>query len=242
MTNEELVMRIKDGNKELMSELYTQNIRLIQIIVRRLCTDINDYEDAMQDAYFGLAAAVETYSTDKGTKFITHATYHIRQAIRRGQSTLQHIPEHIKFRGAHIRRIQNELYIQFERTPTAEEISNKTGLTVKQIKHTLYATMPTQSIYATIGTEDLTLVDIIQDERADIETAIIAIDAHKALFNAIRTLPKLEAQSVHLIYLKNMTITKTAEIMDIPINEVKNIIRRALNKLQAILKVKNDYI
>ena len=66
MTNEELVMRIKDGETELMGELYIQNVRLIYLLARKLYQNIDDYEDAMQDAYFGLAAAVETLRQGQG--------------------------------------------------------------------------------------------------------------------------------------------------------------------------------
>ena len=52
MTNEELVARIKDGETELMGELYTQNIRLIHMLARKLCPNIDDYEDAIINGLF----------------------------------------------------------------------------------------------------------------------------------------------------------------------------------------------
>lgn len=67
MSNEELVKRIKQGEKGLMSELY-QNCRsfIIAIIKHIGIEQPEDFEDAMQDSYFGLYEAVKDLMKVKG--------------------------------------------------------------------------------------------------------------------------------------------------------------------------------
>lgn len=235
MTNEELVARIKDGETELMGELYTQNIRLIHMLARKLCPNIDDYEDAMQDAYFGLAAAVETYDKDKGTKFMTHAVQHIKNAIRRGKCTAKHIPEYMAFRAAHIRKAENVLSLQLGRAPTVAEISHKANMTVEEIRSTINAIAPVKSIYDTLGAEDLTISDTIQDCSIDIEKDVADSDVCNAVHKAVNDLPPLECQSIRLVYLENKPVPKAAEIMELSAAEVRKLNNKALRKLRARL-------
>lgn len=59
MTNEELARLIKQGNNDLMSELYEQNRRFIFALIKHIGIQPDNYDDAMQDAYFGLHTAVQ---------------------------------------------------------------------------------------------------------------------------------------------------------------------------------------
>lgn len=232
MTNEELVTRIKNGNKELMDKLYKQNIRYIQSLARKLCHNIDDYEDALQDAYFGLVAAVETYNKDKDVKFITFATYHIRQAIRRGKCTAQHIPEHIQFRAAHIRKAQNELALQLGRTPTKTEISDKTGLTVSQIKHTLYAVAPVKSIYEPLGEDDFTVADTIQDNNIDFENDIADTDEQRLVHDVVEDLPDKEKTVIKLYFFRRMTYKQISIQLGITDEQVRSLVDKGIRKLR----------
>ena len=81
MSNEELVKLIRGGKCELMGELYTQNRRFIMAIVKRIGIQSDNYEDAMQDAYFGLHEAVRRFDERKGYKFLTYAKYHMIQYL-----------------------------------------------------------------------------------------------------------------------------------------------------------------
>ncbi len=233
MTNEELIMCIKDGNKELMSELYTQNIRLIQIIARKLCADINDYEDAMQDAYIGLAAAVEAYDKDKGAKFMTYAEYHIKLAIRRGKCTARHVPERIRYRAACICKVQNELALQLGRTATKAEISDKTGLTAEQIKHTLDAVAPVRSIYEPLGEDDFTVADTIQDNNIDFENDIAAADEQRFVHDVVEELPEREREALKLYYFYRMTYAQVGKQLHVSGNYARELVKKGIKQLQS---------
>ena len=91
MTNEELAMRIKAGESELMSELWTQVERFVAQQARKFfsaymsrCQQLGlELEDIQQEGFFGIQAAVEDFDSDKGVLFLTYAGYNIKRAFFR---------------------------------------------------------------------------------------------------------------------------------------------------------------
>lgn len=84
MNNEQLVLRIKAGEKtaDYMLELYNNNIRLIRYIALKF-KSYRDIDDLMQQGYLGLCKAVEIYEYGKGAKFSTIAYHCIFNSISR---------------------------------------------------------------------------------------------------------------------------------------------------------------
>lgn len=135
MSNEELVKRIKQGEKGLMSELY-QNCRsfIIAIIKHIGIEQPEDFEDAMQDSYFGLYEAVKGFDESKGYKFLTYAKYHIQTAIQRGKLKSSDLPEYVYSQRRQILRKRSELMQSLGRYPTQAELALKMNMNVKTVK------------------------------------------------------------------------------------------------------------
>lgn len=130
MTNEGIVEKIQSGKRELMAELYEQNRHFIFALVKRNGIQPDLFEDAMQDAYFGLDAVVNGFDANKGYKFLTYAKNHIQVAIKRGYNNTLHVPEYIRNSAQKIKQVQNDLTAALGRTPTAAELSDNTGLEI----------------------------------------------------------------------------------------------------------------
>ena len=84
MTNEELVFEIQSGRnvRENLGLLYEQNEGLITKWVRAVCGHI-EFDDAKQEAFFGLKRAVDGWNPESGAKFVTYAEYCIRGRVIR---------------------------------------------------------------------------------------------------------------------------------------------------------------
>ncbi|MGM9936208.1 MAG: sigma-70 family RNA polymerase sigma factor [Candidatus Ornithomonoglobus sp.] len=231
MTNEELVKQIKEGHNELMSDLYEQNKPIIRMIAQRLQPDINDYEDALQNAYLGLVEAVNGYDESTGYKFITYAGYHIRQAIKRGNHDIRHIPEYLAVRANTISRAQNELAQQLDRMPTTAELSRKTGLSIKAIKYTLKAVMPVETIYKPLG-EDFTIADTIQDNTIDFENDIAEADEQRYLHTIVNELPERERQVIQSYYFQGLTYSEIGQRLNVSPERVRILKKQGLRYLQ----------
>ena len=86
MTNEEMVILIRQGHKEYYLELWERVQKLISMLIgkkiknRVLPNDI-DSEDLHQCGYFAMLVAVKVYNPDKGYKFNTYLDLHVKNAI-----------------------------------------------------------------------------------------------------------------------------------------------------------------
>ncbi|MCH5300952.1 MAG: sigma-70 family RNA polymerase sigma factor [Ruminococcus sp.] len=87
MTNEEMVMLIKQGNNKYYAELWSNVKRLMFIILGKKLSKIIlpnyiDREDMESEMYFAMCNAVQAYDSTKGYKFNSYLEYHIMNAIR----------------------------------------------------------------------------------------------------------------------------------------------------------------
>lgn len=232
MTNEELVARIKSGNNELMGELYTNNRGIIFKIAKKICNDnYDDLEDAMQNAYFGLVTAVENFDCNLQYKFITYATYHIRQSILRGRCTSLHISEHLMARTAYILKVKYALAQQYGRTPTLKEISRRTNLSINQIRKALCAAAPIKSIYEPLG-DDITISDTIQDQSIDFENEIADADERRFVHAVVKELPEREKQAIKLYYFHRLPYKYVAEKLGVSYSYARELVRNGIKRLQ----------
>lgn len=87
--NEKIVSQIQNGigdRQELLSELWTCNLGLVQKIIHH-CTglqkdiDRQDFEDLEQQAFIGIMCAMQKYDPAAGVKFFTYAESYIKKSI-----------------------------------------------------------------------------------------------------------------------------------------------------------------
>lgn len=83
MTNEEIVKRIQDGNRELFPQLWEQVKKFAYLQAKRFITlhqdhDITvDAEDLGQEAYFAMIEAANKFEESKSNAFLTYYDYYL---------------------------------------------------------------------------------------------------------------------------------------------------------------------
>lgn len=234
MTNEEIIKAIRSGRRELMADLYENNKKFIFAVVKYIGIQPNDYEDAMQDAYFGLYEAVNGFDTDKGYKFLTYAKYHIQTAIQRGYNNTLHVPEYIRDTARKIKQVRNNLTTVLGRTPTAAELSDNTGFDIQTLNYTLNAVKPVKSIYEPLDgdMDNLTIADSIEDESITFEEDIAAADERRIVHSLIKELPEAERKAIWLYYLQSIPIKEIARRLRITPIEARCLINKGLRLLR----------
>lgn len=88
MTNEELCALAKQGDKQATGQLWEQCNKLIYTMFRSLMTNPDsaarataagiEMDDLMQDGYFAILRAVNTYNPAAGAKFTTYLAYAVK--------------------------------------------------------------------------------------------------------------------------------------------------------------------
>lgn len=82
MTNEELVIKIKKGNKNYINDLWIQTEKLANLIITKFCVSKEkrlmklgiEKADLQQEAFFALLQAIDYYKEDSEYKFNTYFT------------------------------------------------------------------------------------------------------------------------------------------------------------------------
>lgn len=191
----------------------------------------NDFEDALQDAYFGLVDAVRTYDEEKGYKFMTHADYHIMKAITQGKRGMYQIPEHLLQKAKKIRRVENELAQKFMRTPTLAEIAFNVDMKVEDVQSILQITLPQKGLDEPIA-DEMTVADTLIDKSIDFENDVAVFDQHKRLHKAMDVLTSRESYMIRLHFFRNLSYKDIAKEMKISPQRIQQIINKSIQKLR----------
>jgi RNA polymerase primary sigma factor len=77
----ELVLRAQKGDKGAQKQLITSNLKFVITIARQYIGQGIPLEDLVSEGNFGIIKAIERFDPKQGTKFLTYASWWIRQAI-----------------------------------------------------------------------------------------------------------------------------------------------------------------
>lgn len=256
LLNEEIVDLIRNGEdvnkKEMYAQLYRQNYPVICKICRNFSRgNEQDFEDYLQESYFGLLIAVERYDASQGSKFMSFAEVCIRSTLSRYANSNQTVslPANVLSAIGRYNRACQSFYMMHGRTLTDSEIMELLEIneaTLVRIKRFIDA-VNTSSLDTAIA-EDLTLIDTVEDP----EDAIGDINDHfdfeifKAdLWDAVDRLDGKKPQILRKRFQEGKTYGQIGEELEITAERVRQLQNKALSRLSRSSKLKiyrDDYI
>lgn len=204
-TNEELAIRIQNGEKKLYNQLWKNNYKLLYLMANRFynsnterCISCGvELEDIQQTCYFALCAAVGAYNQESEYKFITYINYSFKNAVA------------ALFGGGQRKQITNPLNISLSLDVPLSEDAETTRADLL---------VDNEALQAFENTEEY-----IYNKELNI-----------ALKNAIQTAcGSNEADVLQRIYWNNQTVAEIAQQKNITKSKVHSIHTRSLVMLRS---------
>jgi RNA polymerase sigma-B factor len=215
---------------------------LVKSIAYKFINSGEPLDDLEQVGYIGLINALSLYSQNRGTKFITYATWLISGEIRhyiRDKHQVIKIPRWM----LKLNKKIDEFIISYKKKnnkfPSLSEISKEFNLTEDGIKEVLKARDAVQIV--SLDQEQRkynsdTYPKIEKIKSKNYETFKLPIEDIIALRNAMKNLKKIQRKVIYYIFEKDLTQTKTARKLGISQRKVSRIKESALKELKGSIE------
>jgi RNA polymerase primary sigma factor len=237
----ELLRRQFTEYEQVKRQLSSGNLRLVVSIAKKYRNRGLSFLDLIQEGNTGLMRAVDKYEYRRGFKFSTYATWWIRQAITRAiadQARTIRIPVHMIDVLSKLRNIQKRLLQELRREPTTEEIAERAGICLDEVKRVLDIGRHPVSLDRPVGEgDDCSFGEFIEDGQSDnpVKSANNGILREK-IERLLKTLTYREREIIRLRYGLGDGYTYTLEevgrIFKVTRERVRQIEAKAVRKLQ----------
>lgn len=236
----DLARQVREGDKAAFDRLASSNLRLVVSIARRYQGRGMALMDLIQEGNLGLIKAVEKFDPDRGFRFSTYATNWIRSAILRGLANRVRpirVPAAMYDRIARMKRVQGDLFKELGREATPEETAERMGISPEEVLEIFRYSRDPVSLEAPVGEErDTSLEGFIADEEAADPLEEIARDLlGEDLQKLLSCLSPREQTVIRLRFGleggRCRTLEEVAGILNVTRERVRQIERKALNKL-----------
>lgn len=237
----ELGRRARRGDEEAIQELARANLRFVISVAKKYQNRGVSLTDLIQEGNVGLVTAARKFDPDQGVKFISYAVWWIRQAIlaslaNQGRSV--RVPLNRASDLARIFRERERLKQDQGREPTAEELSEATGLSPALVESLQTLNAAEIRLDAPIGdSEDSQLLDrFIAEEAEEPEAEVEGRLLEEQVQEALKTLEPRDAKVLRLYFglegEREHTLEEIGNMLGVTRERIRQLRDRALRRLR----------
>ena len=230
--SEELMRRLKEGDKQARDKFIVGNMRLVLSLVKRFRIKNHGADDVFQAGCVGLIKAIDGFDIKVGVKFSTYAVPmiigEIKRYLRDGNSL--RVSRSIRDMAYKVLKARETIEGRDEEA-TIEKIANELKVAEREVVYALDAISDPVSIYEPVynkAGDTLLLMDQLCDEKNTDEIWT----EHVALGEAIEKLGERERKILYLRYYEGKTQTEISEEVGISQAQVSRLEKNALQNIR----------
>ncbi len=169
---DELIKKVKSGDKKAREELINGNLRLVLSVIQRFTSRGENLDDLFQIGCIGLMKAIDNFEPSHEVKLSTYAVPMIIGEIRRylRDNNSVRVSRSIKDTAYKAMQVKEKLLNKFGREPTVNEIADEMQIPKPEVVIALESIVDPISIYEPVfsdGGDTLYVLDQIGDKNDD---------------------------------------------------------------------------
>ena len=241
--DEEVVLakKIRDGDQGALEKLTKSNLRFVVSVAKQYQNQGLSLPDLINEGNLGLIKAAKRFDETRGIKFISYAVWWIRQSILQAlaeQSRIVRLPLNQVGSLNKINKAFSKLEQQFEREPSAEELSDLLELPQDKVADTMRVSGRHVSMDAPfVNGEENSLLDVLVNHdspRAD--NMLMNESLQREIERSLSTLTERERDVVKLFFgigiNHGLTLEEIGAKFDLTRERVRQIKEKAIRRLR----------
>ncbi|MGL4597994.1 MAG: sigma-70 family RNA polymerase sigma factor [Bacteroidia bacterium] len=236
-----LAKRIREGDEIALAKMVKANLRFVVSVAKQYQNQGLSLPDLINEGNLGLIKAARRFDETRGFKFISYAVWWIRQSILQAlaeQSRIVRLPLNQVGSLNKINKAYSRLEQEFEREPTAEELSRVLELPEDKVADTMRVSGRHVSMDAPLlNGEDNSLLDVLVNHdspRAD--RMLMNESLQREIERSLSTLTERERDVVKLFFgigcPHGLTLEEIGAKFDLTRERVRQIKEKAIRRLR----------
>jgi RNA polymerase sporulation-specific sigma factor len=231
----ELLRRIKDGDKEAKDRFIEGNLRLVLSIVQRFSSRGECMDDLFQVGCIGLIKSIDNFDLSLGLRFSTYGVPMILGEIRRylRDNNMVRVSRATRDLAYRALTVKEKLSAEKNREPTVVEIAAELQVRKEDVVMALEAIVDPISLFEPVysdGNDAIYVMDQVSDGRGGddwLDELLIK--------DAINQLPEREKNIIELRFLEGKTQMEVAEEVGISQAQVSRLEKGAMERIKSQL-------